>query len=148
MTRRVRLDVEEIVGDAALITELRLSSRWSWRVELGGGVQWVHVEPAARTPAVVPLGSGGSVRAIAFGALGPAFELAGVRVGLAGRLDIQPVGTRYELEDGGARRTELLVPRLQPGLMLTLGFRRSIFGAHAAPSRQSAAQHGAEPLNP
>jgi hypothetical protein len=133
-TEHVRLAIQEIVADAGLAVELRLSPSWFWRGEVGGGVQFVHLDPTARSADVRPLGGGWQARGIVFGAFGPGLEIDSARFALRARLDVEPVGTRYELADQGVRQTELVVPRLQPGLMLTADLRRSIFGAHAARS--------------
>jgi hypothetical protein len=49
------------------------------------------------------------------------------------RLDVQPVGVRYELASGEERLAELTVPRLQPGVFVEALWHRSIAGGDVTP---------------
>jgi hypothetical protein len=123
---RVRLTIRDSVIALGVSSRLKLGAGVSWQAELGGGLQRVHVEPESRIDGLEPRGASGDTRPIVLAGCGPLLSRGELWLGIVARLEFQPMGVVYQISNRGRTESELIVPRLQPGLFARVGYRKAL----------------------
>jgi len=131
-TEHLTLELRGATACAAAEACAALHPRVCWRLAAGAGVTVTEVVPTPRGgAAVTTVARDRASAAVLRVAIGPEWHRAGARAGLGAHLDVTPVGLRYELVDGAARRSELVLPRVAAGLAISIGLERPL-GARGA----------------
>jgi hypothetical protein len=118
---RIRLSIQEVVTAGSITAQVQPDGVFGWRLELGGGIQFVHFTPRAMVSDVVAREARWDTRPFLLVGTGPAWHTRSMWVRVTARLDWQLSRTRYEIATGAGPRPELLVQRIQPGAFVELG---------------------------
>jgi len=120
-TDRLSLAIHEFVPAGSVMAELWPGGPTRWRGEFGLGTQLVHFEPSARSDEILVRAAGWDARPFLLLGAGPAWCTAGVCLRLMARIDLQLSRTRYAVLEYGQARSDVVVPWLQPGVVVEVG---------------------------
>ncbi|MBN2197400.1 MAG: hypothetical protein JW751_31770 [Polyangiaceae bacterium] len=133
-TERLVIELRSFALGTGLAGGIALGKHLAWQVALGGGLEIVDAAPTARDGSVAWVEADRTSLPFLRFAVGPVWRWSTALMALTTRVDVEPVGLRYELSSGSARQTELEMPRVRPGVALTFGGSRSVFARRATAS--------------